>query len=440
MAENAQTTLPSNTPAAQVTGVDGVATHLLGGNGANAEADNSSVKAIIPGLLRTPFDSEVVKMGWSTTPINAMTRDMGFKPLKVMEYGYYSVDLRPVEDALGAAIAETGYTANKTVTITVKDGNKFDVTDVIIFEGVNGIYKDESGQSHTGATLAARVSAKNGNTLSVQFLNAGATVNVNNNTPVYILGHAAAEIDASTTPYAALPNKSTQYMQKFMVQSLISTVLIESEKEVDWGKADINELLMQQFVEDIEKTYIWGVRSYTFDNTTHLYTRTTSGIVEQLIMGGVSVKPISLTSDGKLEKEDVFDMVVDTFVGNSGSNQRYMYTGIDFAKAFFSIDGVQDWVNANDSVRKFEYDFTKIKVFNYTLLNAPHPLFDKMGWRKYALILDRQYIERRVFRSMDETALELKKTGAYDGESTVWSEISSVIVKYPKCHAIYKIQ
>ena len=42
-----------------------------------------------------------------------------------------------------------------------------------------------------------------------------------------------------------------------------------------------------------------------------------------------------------------------------------------------------------------------------------------------------------MFRTLEETALELQKTGTYDGDSTVWSEISSVILKYPKVHALW---
>jgi hypothetical protein len=38
---------------------------------------------------------------------------------------------------------------------------------------------------------------------------------------------------------------------------------------------------------------------------------------------------------------------------------------------------------------------------------------------------------------MKDTQLELTKTGAYDGNSTVWSEISAPILKYPKAHALW---
>jgi len=430
-------------------GINAAGTHFTSQEGAETDV----TRALIPGLIKTVFDNQVVKMGWATTPINAMTREMGYKPLKAMEYGYFSVDLRKVEDAVSGnattisnAVGSEGqsgyvpavvgykinsYTANAEETIKVADSDKFDVTDVIVFEGIDG--------KTAGVNLAARVSGKGNNAgeLKIQFLNAPSTgVSIPNATKIYILGHAAAEIDASTTPYAALPSKQTQYMQKFMVQSLISSVMLESEKEAQWGKSDINELLMQQFVEDVEKTYIWGVKSYTFDAHTHLYTRTTSGIVEQMIEGG---SPVIEIPEDTFDKEDLLDAMSTIFVGNSGSSKRYMFTGIDFAKKMFSLDGVEEWVNVNDTVRKFEYDFTQIKLFNYVLLNAPHPLFDKCGWRKNALVIDRQYLERRVFRSMDETALELKKTGAYDGESSVWSEISSVVLKYPKCHALIKL-
>lgn len=421
---------------AVTTGADGAAAHLSGLNGAETDI----TRALIPGLLKTPFDDQVVKMGWATTPINAMTREMGYKPLKAMEYGYYSVDLRDVEDAVnGAVTIPNNYSATSParVNVVVDNAEKFDVTDLIVFAGATS--------KTAGVDLVGRVAAvtTSTNTLAVQLLNAKSTngssvtqVSIADNTVIYILGHAAAEVDAQTTPYAALPTEQKQYMQKFMVQSLISSVMIESEKEVNWGKADINELLMQQFVEDIEKTYIWGVKSYTYDAVTHLYTRTTSGIVEQMIEGG---SPVISITESTFSKQDILDAMSKIFIGNSGSTQRYMFTGIDFATAMFSLNGIQDWMNVNDTVQKFEYDFTRLRLFNFVLLNAPHPLFDKCGWKKNALVIDRQYLERRVFRSMDETALELKKTGAYDGESSVWSEISSVVLKYPKCHALIKL-
>lgn len=127
------------------------------------------------------------------------------------------------------------------------------------------------------------------------------------------------------------------------------------------------------------------------------------------------------------------------FIGNSGSNTRYLYTGNTFATSLFKLPSIQKYQNVNDTVRKFEYDFRRIRMMNYTLLNVSHPLLDKMNMGNYALVMDRQYIQRRVFRSLKETQLMLEKTGAYDGKSTVWSEISSIVVKYPLTHGIIRI-
>lgn len=409
----------------------------ISGVHASAGLDTDVANSLVPELVRTAFDDKVVKMGFCGGQINAMTREMGYRPIKSMVYGYYSVDLRNTKTTLAEekvlAKAEVGRTIPARVKISVPDTAMFDKTDVISFKGVSGY--TASGKELKFVTTNARVCSVDETSVTVQFLNAnpnGATIAAG--TEIYILGHAASEIDASTVPYAALPEKSEQYMQKFMVQSLISSVMMESEKEVEWGKSDINELLLQQFIEDIEKFYVFGVKSYTFDPQSKLYTRTTSGILEQMMEGGSKV--VNLYKED-LTYQDFLYAVNETFVGNSGSAKRYMFSGANVAPAIWGIKDVDKMVNVKEFNDCFGYDFTGFDLLGYQLVNVPYPLFDKLERKDWSLVLDRQYIERRVFRSMDETILELKKTGTYDGDATVLSEISSLIVKYPKVHALW---
>lgn len=419
-----------------LTGTD--VTNAAGSKGGGATVDTTN--ALVPELLKTTFDERVVKMGFSTTPMNAMTRDMGYRQVKSMVYGYWSVDLRKTEDALkeDVAISITNPAEYRKqparVTIKVLNNTLFDKTDVISFKDVSG-YTAE-GVELKYVPLNARVCAigDDGETLTVQFLNAKDGITIKANTPVFILGHAASETDASTVPYSALPTKKEQFMQKFMVQSLISSVMMESEKEIEWGKVEINELLMQQFVEDIEKFMIFGTKSYTYDPVTKLYTRTMSGILEQMMEGGSKV--IDLYKDD-LEYKDLLEAVNETFVGNTGSPKRYMFNGCNVAPAIWGIKDVTKNVTVKEFKNCFGYDFSGIDMLGYQLVHVPDPLLDKLDCKDWAIVLDRQYVERRVFRTLEETALELQKTGTYDGESTVWSEISSVILKYPKVHALW---
>ena len=426
-------------------GNEGVGQHLTGTftnePSGSTGADTDVTRALVPDLIKDGFDDKVVKMGFTTGQINAMTREIGYRPIKSMVYGYYSVDLRQIKNTLATEVTLTAKNAGRkvptAVDITVPEGTAtmFDKTDVISFRGINGYSED--GRELQYVSLNARVASvkDDGKTLSVQFLNANpAGQTIATGTEIYILGHAASEIDASTVPYAALPEKQEQYMQKFMVQSLISSVMMESDKEVEWGKTDINELLMQQFIEDIEKFYVFGVKSYTFDATTKLHTRTTSGIIEQMIEGGSKI--VNIYKE-ELKFADFLNAVDETFVGNTGSAKRYMFNGCNVAPAIWGITDITKMVGVKEYGNCFGYDFTGFDVLGYQLVHVPYPLLDRMNRKDWSLVLDRQYVERRVFRSMDETILELKKTGAYDGESTVLSEISSVILKYPQVHALW---
>ena len=79
-------------------GTEEAGKHLTGHDVTNASGSNGgglthdTTQALVPSLLKTKFDERVVKMGFSTTPMNAMTRDMGYRPVKSMVYGYWSRD------------------------------------------------------------------------------------------------------------------------------------------------------------------------------------------------------------------------------------------------------------------------------------------------------------------------------------------------------------
>ena len=81
-----------------------------------------------------------------------------------------------------------------------------------------------------------------------------------------------------------------------------------------------------------------------------------------------------------------------------------------------------------------------IQFQNCLLDVKTHPIFDELNMTHCGLILDLAFIEKRVFRALKEDVLDLKKAGVFDGDSMVWTEISSICVKYHQCHAfIYDI-
>lgn len=86
---------------AVVEGTVGKGQHLSGvytnAPSGSAGADTDVARALVPDLIRDAFDDKVVKMGFTAGQINAMTREIGYRPIKSMVYGYYSVDLRQIK-------------------------------------------------------------------------------------------------------------------------------------------------------------------------------------------------------------------------------------------------------------------------------------------------------------------------------------------------------
>lgn len=432
-------------------GADGAGIHGDGKFDTDANAgrglSEDLTRNIAPGLMRDENDENIVKMGWAQTPINAMMRDMGSRKVNSTVFKHWSVDLRVTDGATGNSAQNIAGNAldraiPKPVDITVVDAYTFDATDQITFLEVPG-YKVENGvfTELPNVNLNALVLAvKDATTLTVQFLNAktGTQLTIPANTLISNLGHAAAEEDASTTPWFSLPTPDEQYIQKFMVQSQVSAVFQQSAKEVNWTESDVDEVIVHQLLEDIEKSYLFSVKSYTFNPTEKRYTRTCSGIIEQMMLGGSTVCDLY---KGDLEFSDLLTATNDTFIGNSGSNTRYAYMGCNVAPAIWGIKDVTKNVTITD-FRAFNYDFSQLSLMGYKLRFYHHALFDKIDkagtlYRNWALIIDRQYLERRVYRSMEETKLELKKTGTYDGNSRVWCEMSAPVLKYPKAHALW---
>jgi hypothetical protein len=445
MAENTLTQQPLNEGGVQYSGTTPTAPN--GG----AEMNYGIVNSEIPDFFTTSYDRNIVKHGWATTPINTITRKIGFKQTKSMSYGYWSLGMRESSDALAEAVtfdtegamynasgvknAEVGL-----VTLKVKNAKRFDKTDQITFVSVPGVGLDPATNTNKeipymplNALVVDHDKTKN-STITVKFLNnmAGKTIPVD--TEIIILGHAVAEADGRVAPHAANPTPTTQHMQKFMTSASVTNVWIESEKQANYGLGDLIDMNNQQFIEDTEKTYIWSVRQSVVDEESGTNTWTTAGLIQQMLEGGsklIELKASTMT-DGS-----IMDMMTDVFIGNTGSTSRYFFTGSELFKAFLKQKDIAKQVHHTDPVRKFEYDWARIRFGAYSLLQTPHPLFDK--FKQYSglgLILDLQYVERHVFRAMTEDQLDMMKIGVKDAKDIRCCEISSILLKYAQCHAL----
>lgn len=408
-----------------------------------AEMNFGIVDAEVPGFFTTSFDRNVVKYGWATTPINTITRKIGFRTTKSLKYGYWSLGMREsiaklaLSDKYTIQSADVANSAKpEVVALKVANVDLFDQTDQI---SIKGIKRPVGSKIHANMPLNARISKvrRSAKEIDVQFLNGEVGVEIPADATVIILGHAVAEGDANVAPHAATPTPTYQYMQKFMSTAAVTNEYLEAQKEANYGMSDLIGMNNQQFIEDIEKTYIWGVRSCTTDPDTNAMTWTCAGLIQQMLEGGAHYISIPKST---VSSEAMMSLMTDIFVGNTGSTQRYFFTGTELFKNVMLQKDIAKQVNANDPVQRFEYDWSRIRFGSYSLLQGPHPLLDKFGCSNMGLVLDMKYVERHVFRAMTEDKLDMMKIGVKDSQEIRCVEISSILLKYPQCHAIVVIE
>jgi hypothetical protein len=164
---------------------------------------------------------------------------------------------------------------------------------------------------------------------------------------------------------------------------------------------------------------------------------TTDGIIPQILKNGRTWTHARNTVD----EDTLIDLTQYIFTGNNGSSDRLLLAGSGFVAALAKIPSIQKTLDANSVERVLGYSWHKIVTNFGTLHMMMHPLFDQVGdnFTNKAIVIDKQYLSKRVFRSMTRTQLDLITAGVYDGKSTVLTEISSVILKYGQCHALLEL-
>lgn len=418
---------------------------------------NALIESEVPGFFTTTYDRDVVKYGWATIPLNLIMRKIGFRHTNSLKYGYWFLGLREDTSTLSANVTissgdsyidETNEKPNETEIYVPKEhAARFDKAVQIMFPGVDGVNKKGEVIEFMPATALVRkieynqtLAGGKATKLTVQFVGVKEGTTITAGEDIIVLGHAIEEGDARVTARASNPVPTHQLMQKFMCSAAVTNEYLQAAKEAKYGETDLKDQNNEAFLCEIEKSYIWGRRAILRDIVTGNPTQMAAGLIQQMLEGGSHVVKISLSAfkdkDGNSD-EIIMGALSELFVGNTGSATRYLLHGMKFFQNLMSSKDIRRQVNVNDTVRKFEYDWSKLRLGPYVLLGMVHPLLDKLKkFSNWGIVLDLKYVERRVFRAMTEDQLDLYKLGVSDAKEFRCCEISSLLLKYPECHGL----
>lgn len=392
-------------------------------------------------FIEDPVDQQVVRQLMTGVPIDQITRHIPSIKRKGMVYEFYSIDERKCSTTVSQAVIETDGTA----TVKVEDGSFISIGDVLLVKKVPAMKEADRSvdNPNDGAPLRLYVvgyDQGNRKNLQVVAINGKALLNNEKRVPaiavgteIYRIANAAKEGEMQGNIYSAIPTKKTRFMQIFKVQVSWSSIMKESDKEVPWTMDEDADMALRDLRKSIEKAYIFGTQGYFYDSVKGMWVYTCGGILEQMLEGSrlLPYKPNQLTDEKFLLEK----LVHPIFLDNSGSAKRYMFAGSGLIANIATLPGIQKQMDAKNVERKFGIDWKVIQFMTWSLDMYQHPLLDEMGMRNCAIILDLVYVQKAVFRALSQDILDLKKSGTFDGDSIVWTEISSICLKYPQTHA-----
>jgi len=422
-------------PARAGVGVDGRGVHMQG-----TPMITDMARMVEEDFIEDDVDRVIVKQMQSGFPIDQICRYIPSAQKASMRYEYYSIDERPIKTTIATKFT-TG-TAGE-VTIKVSDSSLFGPTDTILVKKVKASAAGTTDKDRAPLRLYVVGLGSNTGELKVVALN-GPVDNTNKRTvptlevgtEVYKIAPAASEGDVQTNIFESLPTKKERYMQIFKTQVSESSIMAASNKEVDFTIDDQSEIALRNLRKSIETAYIFGVQSYTYVPSLRKWVYTCGGILEQMLEGGhmIAYTPNALANGG--EKYLLNDLIKPIFLGNSGTPRRYAFMGSDIVSNIATLPGIQKQMDAKQVERKYGVDWKTIQFMTWSVSMYQHPLLDEFGMSNCAIVLDLAYVQKCVFRSLSQDALKLKEAGVFDGQSMVWTEISSINLKYPETHAL----
>ena len=388
------------------------------------------VNAAAPDLLMSTVSQKITEMKPARTPLDTIIRHATAKKVESFKTDYYAVDVLPFVDTTAALYTKPA-TGVELAEITVTNVDMWRQDDTALAVGIVG------SDSLDLVLFVADVDVANSK-LKVQALNGTAegtlivvpTIAVT--TTLVRMGNCKAQKDASTSPYAMIPEKDYNYCQIFMAQIEEGTYEAIHKKEVQWGFSDFEALGIYDMKTTIELSYLFGFRKEFIDklgrDTKYACGGITRGITKAVTYGTGG-------ADRTVTNDTVIGWCEDAFTGNSGSDTRILFTGSKLTKYISGIDFTKQ-LGGNSTEMKFGIEWKVIATNFGKLLWKQHPLFSEIGWDEKGIILDVNQLEKHEFLPMSARELDLLTSGQSKVKAKAIDEASCPILRYPDTHRL----
>ena len=398
------------------------------GNGAGQDLSGTQASATQTkegGLAQPEYDQDVVKFRpQKYVLLNAARTIAQQKTTKDYEITHFRIG----EDVLrGTTKAEIAATSNNKIKLTAAnyDGDLklLTVGRTVLAQGVNG-YRDGSKTKVEGELMLFVTGINSDNTeVTLRSLNGPATTEgeytdylddmsspvIPSGTTFCIGAIAGAESQQEVAPDNFQPRPKTVYLQKQIMNVVITDHQKKILTKVPWALTDIKASALSKFSKTAEYT-LWTGKQKRFKMNVdpslgEEYVYTSEGILRQLSN--------TIGLDDKIKFSDITAITKLQFTEESENDEAIAFCGKDILEDIINID----WVNHNVQLDQSETEFgVKIRKFvnNFGTLNIVYaPALNDLGYSKFMVVVDMKAARYYTNIQKKEKTVDMSK-GAKD--------------------------
>lgn len=385
----------------------------------------SVVAAQSPDLLLSEVDRRITRIRPMSTPIDQISRHARSRRAGSMTVDYYSVNTKPFETKLTAAVSPSAPREEGepfTIKVQTERNAIFSPSDTVLFPSLAAPAGDGMVTAYVTAAdegmveIVSTTVDANGNPYFPATIPSG--------TKIVRMGRAARELDVQTPNFQALPQKRTNFCQIFKAQVEQSTLVKLSNKEASWSLSDQEEAALIDMRQGMERNFLFGNAMRLHPNGTDEEVMLTRGIWNQT---------------DNTYRYDVIDpgnmtaICRQAFTGSTGSSRKLLVGGTGFIEKLHSLEATRT-LGAADKVTKWGLDFTEYVSKFGTLYILASETFDQCGHENDAMVIDPEYLTKYTHIPMQTETLDLRSSGQRNTDAVVITEASCLVLRYPDAH------
>jgi len=386
-----------------------------------------------PGYLDDDLNKKIVYVRPQDTPFDTFSRTIGnTAPSKSWEAGGWEIGTREVRDTVSAA-TQAGAT-----TITVDNGDMWKTGDTFLVHTADANGDDTGVLMNGNLPVSGIIQSVAGNVLTVRGVNAvtrDGIINQNAALPAIAggsilarLSSAVSELEASVDGFALQPAPGKYFNQIHMCQVEESVIHDLIKKEVPMDFSVYKEQTIWDMKRGMEYSNLFqlgGLSKNAKGEIVHLATGTWWQMDRQ--------SNIDFTT--AMTDQDWNQFGMEVFEGNNGADRRLFFAGPQLLLQLANVPSYQKQLESKNTELVLGLRVYKIETPFGELLVKPMGSLFQGYFSKCGMVVDPNYVKKYVMEPLQQTPLELDKTGQRRVKNAVRiHETYSLFLENLPCH------